>query len=699
MEVYFYEKVSDMNKTKKVLLILGICLLTLGLLALGFFGFLAPYLQAVSGFSAGKTVTLHQQENGRIEVSWPAGNSADRYCLEVLIPQDNVPQEDWAVESTAHIDGKTSHVLMPLPDAKRAIRIRTERAYRFLIDQEDRYRFSEDAIFICDNFTAPAAPVPSAVPDPDADTVTVSLSMEAGCSARVFFENQSDEPLMDVPGKEAVLSFGEGKLLPMPGFHDTYRFTFEACRQTDDYVFYGPHSAPITVTREDLLGLIVNITVTENPGNSFDLSWNEAKGDYYLLQYRKNESSKWETLQRYAVDGELSYTTDNLKPYTYREYRVVTYRENDPAGTEPMSKSSVTPLKTASSLVYSTIWPIKDLTVYTDSNQTEEMGTATKGKALCILSLENGMFQVRTPKGFGYIDSNYCMINLPEFLGELLKYDIANSYASLFAIHDIEIPEVTGQVVVGYERVQLSENEFLVPYLYPSALKLEKAGLAAQEDGYYLKIYDSFRPQAATQELYDFMVEMCPDPVPQTPVENADGTLTYPTDEEGNILYVLKSDGTPLTIQEYMTDNNRYKLNYFLAKGTSRHNRGAALDLTLEKNGDDVEMQTAIHDLSYHSETAKNNNYANRLARYMKNNGFTGLVSEWWHFQDNDALNTLDLPALRNGVTPEGWMKDVNGWRYRRANGTYYENCQKTIDGISYTFDANGYTAAPTFQN
>lgn len=686
-----------MNHKKKLLLIVGAGVLALGLLALGIFGFLLPYTGATSAFSQGKAVTLYQQQNGRIQISWPAGTNADRYYLEVLVPQEGVDSENWAVEFAAHIEGKTEHTLMPLPAEKRAIRIRTERSYRFLFDGENRYRYSEDAILLCDTFTAPAAPVVTAIPDPDADTVTVSLNMDSGCSARAFFENEPGEPILDIPGTEAVLTFGEGKLLPMPGFQDTYQFTFEACRHADDYIFYGLRSAPITVTREDLLGMVVNISITENPGNSFLLEWNEAKGDYYLLQHRKSENGRWENLQRYSVDAELSYTTDNLQAYTYREYRVVTYRENDPTGTEPMSKSPVTPLKTASSLVYSTIWPIKDLTVYEDSAKTKEMGTATKGKALCILALENGMFRIRTPKGYGYIDSNYCMINLPEFLGELLKYDIANSYESMFAIHDIEIPDVTGQVVVGYERVMITEGEYLVPYIYPAALKLEKAGIAAQAEGYYLKIYDSFRPQVATLELYDLMFAMCPDPVPQPPIENADGTITYPTDEAGNPLYMKKPDGTNLTIQEYMTDNNRYKLNYFLAKGTSRHNRGAALDLTLEKNGQEVQMQTPIHDLSYFSETKKNNNYANRLARYMKNAGFTGLVSEWWHFQDDEALKGLELPALRNGVTPEGWVADVNGWRYRRANGTYYTGCQKSIDGVSYTFDANGYTSAPAF--
>lgn len=688
-----------MKSKKTLIIIIAVAVVVLALAALGIFGFWRPYAKAVSGFSKDRIITLAQQDNGRIQVSWPAGENADRYLLEVLIPDANKEQDEWAVEFSANVEGATAHVLMPLPNENRAIRVRTQRAYKFLIGSAPRYRTSDDPLLICDNFTAPAAPKVTWTADPDADTVTVKLDMEDSCSARVYEAGRPNGPVTDIPGNEAVLTFGEGKMLPMPGFHDDYNFTFQSCRQTDSYVFYGNHSQAITVTREDLLGYIVNITVEENPGNSFTLKWNEVKGDYYLLQWRKDKNATWENLQRYPVDGELAYTTDNLKAYTYREYRVVTYRDSDPSDTEPMSKSQVTPLKTASSLVYSTIWPIKDLTVYKDSNKTAELGTANKGKTFCILELKNGMFKIRTPKGYGYIDSNYCMINLSEFLGELLKYDIANSYESMFALHDVEIPEVTGQVVTGYERVKISENEYLVPYIYPAALKLEKAGLAAQEEGYFLKIYDSFRPQKATQELYDIMVDMCPDPVPQPPTENADGTLTYPTDEEGNPLYILKEDGTQLTIQEYITDNNRYKLNYFLAKGTSRHNRGAALDLTLEKNGEEIEMQTPIHDLSWYSETAKNNAGAKKLAKFMKGAGFTGLVSEWWHFQDDEALKGLELPALYNGVTPEGWMADANGWRYRRANGSYYTNCEKTIDGVSYTFDKDGYTSDPTFQN
>ena len=155
-------------------------------------------------------------------------------------------------------------------------------------------------------------------------------------------------------------------------------------------------------------------------------------------------------------------------------------------------------------------------------------------------------------------------------------------------------------------------------------------------------------------------------------------------------------EGQTLSYKQLMTDNGRYGLNNFLAKGTSNHNMGAALDLTIEKtnNGKEMEMQTSIHDLSWYSEVKKNNQNAKTLRSIMTGAGFGTLSSEWWHFQDNDALKNLELKALFNGVTPKCWMADDDGWRYRRENGNYYKNTTKTIDGVKYTFDENGYVVS-----
>jgi len=78
-------------------------------------------------------------------------------------------------------------------------------------------------------------------------------------------------------------------------------------------------------------------------------------------------------------------------------------------------------------------------------------------------------------------------------------------------------------------------------------------------------------------------------------------------------------------------------------KRGSRHNRGAAVDLTLiHTNGAEVLMpspydsftETAHRD----STNAASEALANRdlLERVMLKNGFEGLPTEWWHFDDVD---------------------------------------------------------------
>ena len=103
-----------------------------------------------------------------------------------------------------------------------------------------------------------------------------------------------------------------------------------------------------------------------------------------------------------------------------------------------------------------------------------------------------------------------------------------------------------------------------------------------------------------------------------------------------------------------------------------------------------------MHDLSHYSAPKNNKDKehkkaAKKLESFMTGAGFVGLVSEWWHFQDNVARDELDTTSLYNGVTASCWMADNNGWRYRRSSGRFYKDCTQTIDGVTYTFDAQGY--------
>lgn len=110
----------------------------------------------------------------------------------------------------------------------------------------------------------------------------------------------------------------------------------------------------------------------------------------------------------------------------------------------------------------------------------------------------------------------------------------------------------------------------------------------------------------------------------------------------------------PLAVQrkfwEIMPDD-RYVANP--ANG-SRHNRGAAVDLTLIRlsDGRELPMPTPFDDFSekagrdYSTLPAEIVRNRSLLREAMENHGFVGLTTEWWHFDDADWKNypIADLP-------------------------------------------------------
>ena len=55
------------------------------------------------------------------------------------------------------------------------------------------------------------------------------------------------------------------------------------------------------------------------------------------------------------------------------------------------------------------------------------------------------------------------------------------------------------------------------------------------------------------------------------------------------------------------------------------------------------------------------------------------------------VMSASDLEKLASDTTIFGWQQDENGRWYRNADGTFYENGWKEIDGVKYYFDENGY--------
>lgn len=84
----------------------------------------------------------------------------------------------------------------------------------------------------------------------------------------------------------------------------------------------------------------------------------------------------------------------------------------------------------------------------------------------------------------------------------------------------------------------------------------------------------------------------------------------------------------------------------------SRHNRGAAVDVTLvDQTGRELEMPTRFDDFSpraAHSWTdlpAKARENRRMIAEAMEKEGFSRIDSEWWHYEDRSAAGGLvDVP-------------------------------------------------------
>ncbi|MBI4431866.1 MAG: D-alanyl-D-alanine dipeptidase [Candidatus Omnitrophica bacterium] len=109
----------------------------------------------------------------------------------------------------------------------------------------------------------------------------------------------------------------------------------------------------------------------------------------------------------------------------------------------------------------------------------------------------------------------------------------------------------------------------------------------------------------------------------------------------------------PLSVQKKMWA--RFPVEGYIAnpaKG-SNHNRGAAVDLTLvDADGRELSMPTPYDEFSerahrsYAGGTEEERRNRQILQEAMETEGFTGLSTEWWHFDDKaaKAYPVLDLP-------------------------------------------------------
>lgn len=292
-----------------------------------------------------------------------------------------------------------------------------------------------------------------------------------------------------------------------------------------------------------------------------------------------------------------------------------------------------------------------ELNMYTEPNaQTPIVEKLEAGTPFEIQEEKEEWWLVKTKSGnLGWLKHQFALINLPDVVPSII-YDHTNSYNAQFKSSYVDIPELTGQAL--YEMIdynnRLDEETYIMPILYQTAKKVYDAQQIALQNGESLIVYETFRPRDV-----------------QLLVNEALADLAESND-------VVKAGIT----------KEPWSMTWFINTNVSNHQRGVAIDLSLVRVdelserivGDyhvpkvldytPYEMQTPLHELSINSAmftkpiaskdqegwkkmevSSAVTEPALRLQEYMTEAGFTPLASEWWHFNDVDALNSIGEKA------------------------------------------------------
>lgn len=258
------------------------------------------------------------------------------------------------------------------------------------------------------------------------------------------------------------------------------------------------------------------------------------------------------------------------------------------------------------------------------------------------VSKDGNWWRVKYKGKYGYVDNNYCLINLPDYIPSINYYMVEalknNSVSSGVKL------SIYGKKLYTAGKVynpRLEKNEFIVPVTYGFAKKILKAQTRALKDGYSLKIYDAYRPTSVAKQMRDSLAALY----------NSNATVRR------NINYSYEGGNT-----------YEWGQGWFIAQTLSAHSLASAIDVSLTKKGEtkSLKMPSRMNELSTKSikykygisgqNTVRNDLYssnmtpaAKRLDAYMMQSGLTSLASEWWHFQDNVSYNRMKT-YIPNGL-------------------------------------------------
>lgn len=163
----------------------------------------------------------------------------------------------------------------------------------------------------------------------------------------------------------------------------------------------------------------------------------------------------------------------------------------------------------------------------------------------------------------GWVDKERIFVNLPDVIPSI-AYNLTNSGGSIFqAAEGKSIPDVTGKSFYPSARQfssRLSRYEYVVPCMFTLAERLARVQQSAMSNGETLVIYETFRPALVQSAVRDSFAALW----------DSDSGVSADMDKAIAMGYAREQG-------------------WFIAKGTSNHQAGLAVDMSLAK-GDPAEL-------------------------------------------------------------------------------------------------------------
>lgn len=241
--------------------------------------------------------------------------------------------------------------------------------------------------------------------------------------------------------------------------------------------------------------------------------------------------------------------------------------------------------------------------------QSEAVTRIGPGQRVLAFALEDGWYKVQVLPGCfqGYVRSDLLepFDGTRRFAAKARVENVATAEGEVKPSHLVDVRALIPDMQVYM--IFATPDNFTGHTLYArdlcllqasTAEKLRQAQALFAADGYCIKLYDAYRPS-----------------------------------------------GVSGVLATYIEDTR-----YIAPAGRSRHNRAAAVDMTLiDADGNELEMPSPMHTFNStaHRDSADMSDLARENMNYMtgimQQCGFTTLATEWWHFNDSQAA---DFPPL-----------------------------------------------------